>query len=368
MAESSNAAATNESSNTAVPFTIPHIHSHIAPKLQLDEQNYMAWVYQFQPILRTNDLMGIVDGTEPCPPRYIPGLTKDSPDQLNPEFIIWEKKDQYLLSWLIATLSEKVISTVYGLNNSRQVWSALANRYAAPSKTRIQDLRRQLQILRQGDKTCADYVNAAKSLADQLTMVGKPVLDEDLISYLIGGLNPRYNAFITSFTLMTKDATMSLAEFQTLLLSHEQLLNSQDAYSEPSSFAMHAQKMSPNNRKPRFTNQRQNQSRFPNQKGKFSSPQRKLFNNTETSPHGKPHSSQFVSDTNRPPCQICGKTSHQALDCFHRMDYAYQGRHPPSELAAMVSQSNALRGEDEWLADSGANNHITAELENLSIH
>jgi hypothetical protein len=98
MAESSNAAvATNAASNvvvgTAAPFTIPNIHSHITPKLQLDEQNYMAWVHQFQPILRTNDLMGIVDGTEPCPPRYIPGPTKDSPDQLNREFILWEKND-----------------------------------------------------------------------------------------------------------------------------------------------------------------------------------------------------------------------------------------------------------------------------------
>lgn len=49
------------------------------------------------------------------------------------------------------------------------------------------------------------------------------------------------------------------------------------------------------------------------------------------------------------------------------MDYAYQGRHPSSELAAMVSQSNALCEEDDWLADSGANNHITVNLENLSI-
>jgi len=127
-------------------------------------------------------------------------------------------------------------------------------------------------------------VHAAKSLVDQLAMVGKPVSDEDLISYLIGGLNPRYNAFITSFTLMTKDESMSLADFQTFLLSHEQLLNSQAASIEPSSFAMHAQKMSPNNRKPRFTNQRQNQSRFSNQKGNFSSPQNKFFNSAGTSP------------------------------------------------------------------------------------
>jgi transposase InsO family protein len=67
------------------------------------------------------------------------------------------------------------------------------------------------------------------------------------------------------------------------------------------------------------------------------------------------------------PCQICGKTSHSALDCFHRMDYAYQGRHPPPQLAAMVAQTNSTFEEKPWFADSGANAHITRDLENLSI-
>jgi hypothetical protein len=108
---------------------------------------------------------------------------------------------------------KKVLSTVYGLDTSQQVWCALANRYAAPSKTRIQKLRRQLQGLRQGNKTCSDYIHTAKSLADHLDMVGKPVTDEDLISYIIGGLTPRYNAFITSFAQMTKDESIPLEDF-----------------------------------------------------------------------------------------------------------------------------------------------------------
>jgi hypothetical protein len=34
-------------------------------------------------------------------------LTKDDPDQLNPEFTLWEKNDQYILSWFIATPLKK---------------------------------------------------------------------------------------------------------------------------------------------------------------------------------------------------------------------------------------------------------------------
>jgi hypothetical protein len=81
---------------------------------------------------------------------------------------------------------------------------------------------------------------------------------------------------------------------------------------------------------------------------------------------GNTTDSQF-STLSRLLCQICGKTSYQALDCFHRMDYAYQGCHPPTQLAAMVSQTNMSLEDQQWLADSGANAHITNELENLSI-
>jgi hypothetical protein len=48
------------------------------------------------------------------------------------------------------------------------------------------------------------------------------------------------------------------------------------------------------------------------------------------------------------------------------MDYSYQGCHPPPQLAAMVAQTNATL-DDQWYANSGANAHITNELENLSI-
>jgi hypothetical protein len=68
-------------------------------------------------------------------------------------------------------------------------------------------------------------MHAAKTLSDHLALVGNPVNDEDLISYIIGGLNPRYNAFITFFALITKDESIPLEDFQTLLISHEQLLN-----------------------------------------------------------------------------------------------------------------------------------------------
>jgi hypothetical protein len=67
------------------------------------------------------------------------------------------------------------------------------------------------------------------------------------------------------------------------------------------------------------------------------------------------------------PCQKCDKISYQDLDCFHRMDYAYQGWHSPLQLAAIVAQNNNYFDDSKWFADCGANVHITNDLETLTI-
>jgi hypothetical protein len=100
---------------------------------KLEGPNYLAWTTQFLPILCTHDMLSIVDGSEPCPPKLI----KDDKgmDTLNIEFSIWNKKDQCILSWINLTLSEKVLSTVYGLDTSRQVWNTLATKFANDSRS-----------------------------------------------------------------------------------------------------------------------------------------------------------------------------------------------------------------------------------------
>ena len=71
----------------------------------------------------------------------------------------------------------------------------------------------------------------------------------------------------------------------------------------------------------------------------------------------------------RPICQIYGKAGHQALDCYHRMDFAYQGKNPPIKLAAMAQASHVAltNNQDPWLANSGTSDHLIANLGNLSV-
>jgi hypothetical protein len=108
---------TESNNSNSSTFTLPNI-THLAPS-KLDDHNYLAWEFQFQPILKTYGLMGIVDGSKPCPPKFLPTAAGSSADKeslsLNPEYTTWERKDPFILSWFIATLTEKVVPTIYDM-------------------------------------------------------------------------------------------------------------------------------------------------------------------------------------------------------------------------------------------------------------
>jgi hypothetical protein len=258
-------------------------------------------------------------------------------------------------------------------------------------------LKRQLQTIRQETKTCAEYLQLAKSFADQLAIVGNPIDNADLISFLIGGLNPSFNPFITSYSLGTCDKSMKFDDFRDELLNHEALLQQQTNVVDSATFALFSNKpagdrnwqpwnkssqhvkFSPKSPHHNFSPRQHSFSMAPKTHnfhprqhsyspalGHSNSPLQLYRRGPIPTSHPDSNSNLFAHNNSWPPCQICEKTSHTALDCFHRIDYAYQGKHPPPQLAAMVTQTNATIEDQPWYADIGANAHITNNLDNLS--
>lgn len=157
--------------------------------------------------LRSHDHVDLVDGDVSPPPQT---LSVGSP---NPAYTAWSKKDTYVLSWLLASITEKLISTVYGMKTSRQVWDALHTRFSSTSRSRIALLKRQLQTITQGHRSCSDFMEEAKGLVDQLAATRKTIDDQDLISFLLGRLRPTFNPFITSFNFASHDKDLSFDDF-----------------------------------------------------------------------------------------------------------------------------------------------------------
>ena len=77
----------------------------------------------------------------------------------------------------------------------------------------------------------------------------------------------------------------------------------------------------------------------------------------------------------RPICQICSKTGHLASNCYFRFDHNFvsssntntsQHSNHTGNTSAFVASPKTI-GDSSCYVDSGATNHITADLNNLSL-
>jgi hypothetical protein len=79
--------------NAAPAETNPLMHNVTQLScIKLEGPNYLGWVAQFQPILCGYELQGLLDGTEPCPPKTIANATGDAQIP-NPAYVAWLRRD-----------------------------------------------------------------------------------------------------------------------------------------------------------------------------------------------------------------------------------------------------------------------------------
>nr|TKS09263.1 hypothetical protein D5086_0000093900 [Populus alba] len=167
--------------------------------IKLDGTNFLAWTAQLLPLFRSYGLMGIVDGSDFCPPQF--------------------SSEEYKIQ-------------------------ALGARFAAPSTSRISLIKRKLQSLQQGSLPCQKFLDEVKTLANELSAVGKPIDDSDLILSVLNGLNSSFHSFVTTYMLLSKEKSMSFSDFHAELLNHDlmQQFHSQSLHHEAGSYALYSHK------------------------------------------------------------------------------------------------------------------------------
>ena len=71
----------------------------------------------------------------------------------------------------------------------------------------------------------------------------------------------------------------------------------------------------------------------------------------------------------KPQCQICGKLGHIAAICYYRFDQTYQGPNVNQHIAnltTMTTSPHTINYMNQY-PDLGASNHITPDINNLSM-
>ncbi|KAF8377256.1 hypothetical protein HHK36_030631 [Tetracentron sinense] len=303
--------------------------------IKLNPTNYLLWKSQFVPLLGSQNLLGYVDGTILPPSKLLPASNNETP-QPNPLFEKWNQTDQLLLSWINATLSEEVLCEVVGLNTAQEVWSTLANTYAQRSKAREYQLRHQLQICKKDSSSMSDYLRKFKSLCDSLAAIGHPVSDEDRVFWVLNGLGPSYESFVTS--VLAKPPFPSYDQLIPNLISQDIHVGEHGSIHDTAFFSQSTNRT-------------------------FRIGQRSTRFNSSHQTRGNPNKASILG---APPliCQVCRKQGHSAIDCWHRFNNTYTSKHnqqppsPPSHALTALTISDP--SDPQWYPDTGASSHMTS--------
>ena len=251
-----------------------------------------------------------------------------------------------------------------------EIWKTLEQLFSTKSKARILNFRLMLQSTKKGSMTIEDYFLKMKSLSHELMVAGQPVSEDELVLHVLGGLGPEYEYVVA--TLTSKDS-VSITEAQFLLQTHESRLENFHSIqmtdvSSASANVLHKRDTTGFQNVRQYSYQSSSTTRLQNF-GQHPSPS--SSRGSWHSPRGRGrrghHNGRSFSNS-KPLCQICGKTGHSALKCYHRFDVSYHGVVMPNNLSSLVSSSQfpqthiataSTIHDSAWYFDSGATYHST---------
>lgn len=190
-------------------------------------------------------------------------------------------------------------------------------------------------------------------------------------------------------TTSSRLSPLTFAEVHSYLVAHENLLQRQNnlpslpSINSPFAYVVRSGLRPPYNPKPSYHNpnprpaaappqyrpNNQHQVR-PNNQNQFRPNQPNTFAPCQTRPWTPNTSFEQISKQteSKPQCQICAKFGHTAKNCYFWYNLDKVNSQSPSTHHAYVAQST-MKNEDHssnWILDSGATNHVTSDINNIS--
>lgn len=137
----------------------------------------------------------------------------------NPAYDEWVATGQQILGFLLSTLSRDILAQVATCSTAAAAWNMLEEMYSSMTIACFINTRIALSNTKKGDLSITKYVAKMRALGDEMIAAGKIVDDEDLISYIIAGLDNNFEPVISS--IVEKSEPMTMGEAYSQLLSFE---------------------------------------------------------------------------------------------------------------------------------------------------
>uniref|UniRef100_A0A803P7H9 Reverse transcriptase Ty1/copia-type domain-containing protein n=1 Tax=Cannabis sativa TaxID=3483 RepID=A0A803P7H9_CANSA len=323
-----------------------------------------------------------------CKQQVLAVIRDQISENYNPPYLDWEVQDQLLMSWLLSSMSESLLTRMVGCETSQQIWSTLEKFFTLQVSAKALEFRTKLQNLKKGSLSLSDYLLKLKHHIDLLASVGEVYTAKDHVVAIFKGLPSEYDTFVISTN--TRLETYSVAEIESLLLASESRIEKIDRDVEISAQVASLEVDHPEANLTSFNcnfgnYRQQTSSRFNypsqflanrggyrggyNRGGGINGPYHGAYDRGASSNYGR-GGGRVSNSTTKLQCQLCFKIRHTAQDCFYRFDKTFTGGAPSqlnSNNTAQAHVASTMAAQDSnWYPDSGATNHCTPEQQHLT--
>jgi hypothetical protein len=98
-------------------------------------------------------------------------------------------------------------------------WTALEAMFSSQMRGCAVNTHIALATAQKGNQFIAEYVGKLHALTDEMSTIGRPLDDDELVAYILTGLDADFNAFVSS--LITKTKPISISELYAQLVTYE---------------------------------------------------------------------------------------------------------------------------------------------------
>ncbi|XP_020692489.1 uncharacterized protein LOC110106810 [Dendrobium catenatum] len=270
-------------------FLISNIKNLIPNQLTIEK--YAIWRTQILQQFSANGYAG-----------HLSGSTTQPSDATFAEHTTWNLIDSNLISTLFSTITPSILPYVITASTAQEIWKILEHRLQPSSRSRVLQLKNELHHVQMKNLSMQQYLSHIKNIVDTIAASGSKIDHEDIILHSLNELQLPYNSFKAAFR--TSSLPADLDNLYSLMCSEEIHVN-QELLKDQSATALYASSC----------NQTRNRNQKQSFKNKNGPPRPPISNQTP--------SNTVPSTTTRPTCQICGKTGHIAINCWHRCNFKY---------------------------------------------
>jgi hypothetical protein len=179
--------------------------------------NHTTW---HAPVLATlcgARLEGFIIDKKTPPPAEI--AKKDGEKVSNPDYEDWHAGDQQVFGYILASISKEILVHIATAKTVIEAWNILEEQFTSQTRASAISTHMELANTHKGTMTMVEYLSKMLDLGNDMASAGKPLDDEDLVQYILSGLDEDYDSMVNS--VLARATPISVSELATQMLFFE---------------------------------------------------------------------------------------------------------------------------------------------------